>query len=284
MKELVKIVIFSLILMSGFVGFTRFGIPLILPEPPPVEEKLSGDITMEQYIALGNRIFDKKGTCPLCHNPVGGRAPLLDAIGSVASDRLKDERYKGSATNVEEYLRESMLEPTAFVVKGFGKKGTNDTVSPMPIINKGAIKLSEVEINAVIAFLQSNSGVDVTVALPTGDAGATDEEEPAEIKVAENAAEAFVKFECATCHSHPLIEEGGDIGPDLASLKNAAAKRKKGMSAERYVAESITNPNAFIVADFDEDMMPADYPERMTISELTMIVDAVLGKEAKKEE
>ncbi len=284
MKELIKIVIFSIVMMMGFTGYTRYGIPLIIPEPPPVEETLSGEITMDQYIAFGDKIFNGKGTCMLCHNPVGGRAPVLDTAGSIATERLKDARYKGAATNAEEFLRESLIDTSAYVVVGFGKKGTNDTVSPMPNVSKGAIGLSEVEMNAVIAYLQSLAGVDVTVPLPSGDAAATAEEEPAEIKVAENAAEAFEKFECGTCHMHPLIEEGGDIGPDLTPMKEAAAKRVKGMSAERYLAESITDPNAFLAGEYDEDMMPADYPERMTVAELNMIVDAMLGIETKKEE
>jgi len=281
MLHIIKIVGFSIAVMLGFVGFATYGIPLIVPEPPPVEEKLTGDITMEQFIALGKKIFNKKGTCTLCHNPVGGRAPLLEAVASTAAERLEDPRYKGSAQNAEEYIRESMLDPSAFVVSGFGKKGTNDTLSPMPVINKGAIGLSDVEINAVISFLQSLSGMDVTVSLPSGeDAAADEEEEVQEIKVAENAVEALSKFECATCHVHPKIEDGGEVGPDLTNIAKTAGKMKKGMSARQYVVESIINPNAFIAdkENFEPDMMPADFGRRMTVVELDMIVNALLGR------
>jgi len=284
MKVLISIVIFSLIVVCGFAGYTTFGLPLIIPEAPPVEEKLTGEITMDQYIALGKKIFEGKGTCTLCHNPVGGRAPILDQVGQVASERLKDERYKAKATTVAEYLHESMVEPSAYVVAGFGKKGTNDTVSPMPDVSKGAIGLNEVEINAVIAFMQDMSGVEVTVALPTGDAGAgAGEEEAAPVaKVAANAAEAFVKFECGTCHVHPLIEEGGDMGPDLAAIGPAAGQRKPGLSAEQFLMESIVKPNAVIADGFEADTMPDDYASRMTVIEMNMIIDAILGKTPKE--
>ena len=281
MQELIKILGVSLLVMLGFTGYARFGIPLIIPEPPPVEEKLTGEITMDQYIALGEKIFHGKGTCTLCHNPVGGRAPLLDQAGSIALERIKDERYKGKAKTGEEYLHESMVDPSAYVVAGFGKPGTNDTVSPMPDVSKGAIGLSDVEIGAVIAYLQSSAGVDVTVALPSGEAATAgaEEEAPAEIKVAETAEEAFVKFECVMCHAGPKIEEGGDVGPNLSGLAETAGQRKEGLSAEQFVAESIINPNAVIAEGFDPDTMPGDYASRITVAELNLMVNAILGKE-----
>ncbi len=275
--ELVKILLFSLSIMLAFVGFARFGVPLVVPAPPPVEEKLSGDITMEQYIALGDKIFNGKGTCTLCHSPVGGRAPLLATVGAIAAERLKDERYKGKATTPEEYLHESMVDPSAFVVAGFGKTGTNDTVSPMPNVSKGSIGLSDVEIGAVISYMQSIAGVEITVALPTGDA-AVSEDEPAEIKVAENAQEAYAKFGCPMCHVIPGEEESGDVGPDLGKLKDTAAGRKEGYSAEQFVIEAVINPAADIAEGYEEGM-PDDFGDQMMVTELNMIVNHLLGKE-----
>ncbi len=271
-----------MVVILGFVGYATYGIPLVVPEAPPVEEKLTGALTMDQFLALGKKVFDGKGTCTLCHSPVGGRAPLLDTVGSVANDRLKDPRYKGKAKTGEEYIRESMTDTSAFVVAGFGKPGTNDTVSPMPDVSKGAIALNEVELNSVIAYLQSNAGVEVTVALPTGAAPASDTPEPAKIEPAKTFSEAFTKFECVTCHMAPGVE-GGDMGPNLNALKAEAGKRKKGLSPEQYVTESLINPNAFVVKGFEPDMMPPDYASRMTVAELNLIVNGVLGKDAGKE-
>ncbi len=283
MFNIIKIVFFCLVIWVGFAAYTLVGIPLIIPAAPPVEERLTGEITMEQFVALGDRVFHGKGTCTLCHNALL-RAPLLDSIGAEAEAILKDPRYKGEATTGEEYLHESLVHPSAFVVAGFGKKGTNDTVSPMADVSKGAIALSDVEMDAVTAYLQSSAGVDVTVALPSGDAP-VEEEEVAEVKPAENATEALMKFECSMCHTHPLIEEGGDTGPDLTPLVTRAATMKKGMSAKQYLVEAILDPNAMIVEPdtYDEDTMPDDYADRMTVTEMNMIVDALLGKEEKKE-
>ena len=280
MRELLKIVVFALIVICGFAGYTTFGLPLIVPEAPPVEEKLSGDITMDQYIAIGKKIYDGKGTCTLCHNALL-RAPLLEPVAQLAPERLADSRYEAKATDIKEYIYESMVDPSAYVVATFGKTGSNDTISPMPDVSKGAIGLSEVEIYAVVAYLQDVGGVDVTVDLPTGDAAPEEEEESAEIVVAENVEEAMTKFDCATCHIHSTIEDGGDLGPDLTPLAKSAGTRKAGLSAREFIVESIIDPNAVIAPDFESDMMPDDLASSMTVTELNMIVDALLGKSGK---
>ncbi len=279
-SELGKILGYSLFIMLAFVGFAKFGIPLVIPELPPVEEKITGAMTQDQMVAMGDKIFHGKGTCTLCHSPVGGRAPLLDGVATRAPERIKDPRYKGKAKTGEEYIRESMKEPSTYVVAGFGKPGTNDTVSPMPQIDKGAIGLNDVEINAVIAYFQKSSGLPVTVPLPTGAAAApaAGGAEAAAPKPAATAEEAFNKYGCVTCHKVPGIAEGGDMGPDLTKLASAAGSRKPGMSGEMYIIESISTPNAYVVKGFDPDIMPGDFAEKVTMSEMNLIVKALLGK------
>jgi len=143
MRTFFGIVAFSLLIIGFFAGFSNLGIPQINPAPPPVEEKVDlGAMTMDQFIALGEKIVTGKGTCMLCHNAVGGRAPLLDGVAKVAGDRLKDPRYKGTASDLAGYIRESMAVPSAFVVAGFGKAGSGDSESPMPDVTKGSIGLA----------------------------------------------------------------------------------------------------------------------------------------------
>ncbi len=153
----------SIVLAEGESGIYK------LTELPPAEKAT----TIEQYIAIGERIFNGKGTCTLCHNPVSGRAPLLDKVGAIAEERLKDPRYKGKAKTGEEYIHESMVDPSAYVVAGFGKPGTNDTVSRMLNVSKGAIGLSDAEMGAIIAYLQQIAGVKITVKLPMGGTSAS---------------------------------------------------------------------------------------------------------------
>jgi cytochrome c551/c552 len=263
MKNFFKVVGFSLFAIVAFALYANYGIPKINPAPPPVEEKIDlGAMTMDSFIALGDKIFNGKGTCTLCHNALGGRAPMLDTVAAIAGERMADARYKGTATNAEEFIYESLVKPSAFVVSGFGKAGTNDTVSPMPDVSTGSVGLSEVELKAVVAYLQDKAGTDVTVEIPTEAPAEEEEGEGAERVVAKTAEEVIENYGCTMCHKIAAGE--GDMGPDLTRI--GAAKSRE------YLRRSILDPNADIAAGFDADMMPGDIGDQMAASELELLV------------
>jgi mono/diheme cytochrome c family protein len=267
MKNLLKVTVFSLLTIGFFAGFSNYGIPEINPAPPPTEEKLDlGSMTMDDFIAVGNKAFNGKGTCTLCHNAVGGRAPLLDDVATVATDRMADPRYQGKATTVEEYLLESMVEPSAYVVAGFGKAGSSDTESPMPNASTGSIGLSEPELKAVIAYLQDIGGADVTVEIPADaeEAQAETQEAPPATTArapAASAEEIVARLACIACHK--LGGEGGALGPDLSRV---GATRD-----EQYLRRAILNPAAEITEGFPP-IMPPGYGDQLYASELEMLV------------
>lgn len=277
MRNLLKVVVFGLVTVGLFAGYSNFGIPPIEPEPPPKREKLDlGAMTMDQFVALGEKTFNGKGTCTLCHNAVGGRAPPLDKVGTVARARLADARYQGKATDVESYLYESMVDPSAYVVAGFGKAGTNDTVSPMAAVSTGSIGLSEAEIKAVIAYLQEISGIEVTVEIPTdlGVESVKERHEEAKRPPLDTPEQAIAEFGCGACHK--VAGEEGELGPDLTAI---GAERDK-----VYLRRSILDPNADIAEGFEADVMPGDYGERLYAKELEMLVDYLAGlKEGEKQ-
>ncbi|NIP72463.1 MAG: c-type cytochrome [Gammaproteobacteria bacterium] len=269
MKTFLSIVVFSLLVIALFSGYSSFGIPQVKPAPPPVEEKLDlGAMTVERFVALGERIYEGKGTCTLCHNPVGGRAPLLEEAVTLAEERLADPRYQGSATDAQSYLYESMAEPSAYVVAGFGKAGTGDTVSPMPNILAGRIGLSEVEVRAVIAFLQALGGAEITVEMP-GEAAAA-EERPAEAEPRPpfaTAEDAIAELACGACHK--VAGEEGEFGPDLTRI---GAVRDRD-----YLRRAILEPNAEIADGYEPEMMPEDYGVQLYAAELEMLLDYLAG-------
>jgi mono/diheme cytochrome c family protein len=271
MKTFLAVILFSLANIAFFAGFSNFGIPQVTPDPPPAEEKLDlSAMTMPRFIALGERVAEGKGTCALCHNAVGGRAPLLEQAATVAKERIADVRYQGEATDVEGYLRESMVDPSAYVVPGFGKAGSDDKISPMPNMASGSIGLSEAEIAAVIAYLQSSGGVEVTVAIPSDAEPAEEESGAAEAEqrpVFENVEDAIVELGCGACHK--VAGEEGDLGPDLTLI---------GRRVDRdYLRRSILNPNAELAQGFDSDLMPDDYGEQLYAVELELLVDYLAG-------
>ena len=258
MKNFIKVSGFSLLMIGGFSAYSNFGIPQIKPEPPPVEEKLElGAMTMEQFVALGGKIYNGKGTCTLCHNAMG-RAPMLDKIGSVAAETLKNPNYKGAAKTVEEYLHEALVKPSAYVVAGFGKAGSNDSESPMPDVSAGGIGLNEAEIAAVIAYLQESSGSEVTVAIPAMSTASS--KESAAPKTPE---EVIAKYTCGACHV--VAGQTGTLGPSLAKI--GATKSRE------YLRQAILDPDAVVPKGYAAGMMPKTYGEQLKAQELEMLVN-----------
>lgn len=270
MKIFFKVLGFNIFVISSFAIYSNFGIPQVKPAPPPVEEKLDlGAMTMDTFIALGDRIFNGKGTCTLCHNAVGGRAPMLNSVAAISEERMKDPRYKGEATNSGEYIYESMTKPSAFVVVGFGKAGTNDAVSPMPDVSSGSVGLSDAELKAVVAYLEDKAGLDVTVEIPTDAGDAEEEEEETERVAVKTPEEAVEKYGCIMCHKIAGYEDG-DIGPDLRKIGSTRNKD--------YLRRSVLDPNADLAEGFEADMMPPDMGDQMAASELEMLVNYMAGQ------
>lgn len=121
---------------------------------PPAETVISEEMTPEDLAVVGRDIAEGKGICLTCHT-VGQsgalRFPDLDGIAGLAERRV--EGLSGL-----EYLAQSLYDPGAYIVEGFNPG--------MPEIHKPPIGLSDDEILAVIAWLQSMGG-EPTVNLDT---------------------------------------------------------------------------------------------------------------------
>ncbi len=119
---------------------------------PPKETALKKEMSSDELVKAGKEIAEGKGLCSTCHT-VGKsgalRFPDLDGIGARAASR------RPGHSDVD-YLAESIYDPNLFIVPGFNPG--------MPVINKPPIGLSDQEILAVIAYLQSLGGkVSVTM-------------------------------------------------------------------------------------------------------------------------
>ena len=261
MKALARPLLFSVLLILAFAGVT-YVLPQMKGEAPVEQEVALGELTMDSFIEMGERLYAGKGTCTLCHNKLG-RAPelLTFDVTKISLERIADSQYRGKAKDAEGYLRESMRQPSAYVVKGFGKKGSDDAESPMPAVDQPPIQLSEVEIDAIVAYLQKKDGNPVTVALPQAApaAGKIDEAAEAKPAPARSPEEVMAKFACAACHS--ILKTQSAVGPDL----NDVGKRLK----IDQIRSSIIDPKA-VIAEGYPPIMP-DFPA-MTLAELDAIV------------
>lgn len=131
---------------------------------PPTETALKMEMSSDELVKAGKEIADGKGLCSTCHT-IGKsgalRFPDLAGIGARAASR------RPGHSDID-YLAESIYDPNLFIVPGFNPG--------MPVINKPPIGLSDQEILAVIAYLQSLGGK-VTVTMeskvwPLGSAAA----------------------------------------------------------------------------------------------------------------
>jgi mono/diheme cytochrome c family protein len=261
MKELARPLGFSVALILIFASVT-YVLPQMKGEAPDEKEADVGALTMDSFVAMGEKLYQGKGTCTLCHNKLG-RAPdlLTYDVAKVSLERIADAQYRGKAKDAEGYLRESLLQPSAYVVKGFGKKGSNDAESPMPAVDQAPIQLSEVEIGAIVAYLQKKDGNAVTVALPAAAPAAQKKDEAAAAAPApaQSPEEAIAKFGCAACHS--VLKTESAVGP---SLKDVGKRLKIDQ-----IRTSIVDPKAEIAKGYPP-IMP-EFPT-MTVTELEMIV------------
>jgi hypothetical protein len=78
-------------------------------------------------LADGTETVDQifaKAQCIMCHTipgipgAVGKQGPVLEE-GTNAPNRIKDPAYKGAAHSTPEYIMESVVSPSTYVVKGF---------------------------------------------------------------------------------------------------------------------------------------------------------------------
>lgn len=221
----------------------------------PEELVLSAEATPEELVAAGEELYAGAGGCTACHG-LGTRAPdLLGVVGSVCEERVPGQ-------SCEEYLHESLVEPQAYVVEGF-----------QPIMPDMRRTLSETQIWALVAFLQSQGGQVTVTAEELAAAGA---ETPA--GVAEGAAKAapapgvagsgprevIRAAGCLTCHV--LNGEGGPVGPPLDGVGTRLTPAQ--------IRQAILYPNADTTAGYEAfaGTMPATFGEQLTAAQLEAVV------------
>ena len=158
-KTFLKIAAFSVFVVLCYAVLVEVVVP---PVKTSVQSSgvAAAPETPEGFIALGEGLYNGRGACALCHESAGGRAPSLAGIIRIAEERIKDIAYKGGAKNAEEYIIESMVNPSAYVVSGFGVKGSAESlISPMPDVTKGAIGLNQTELKAITMYLLKRGGL-----------------------------------------------------------------------------------------------------------------------------
>ena len=265
MSNLIKIVLLTF-LTTLFYWYVGQQVPQKETHPPETTE-IRASMNIDEMVAAGQEVFSGKGTCTLCHTigSPGNRAPDLAGVGGRASVT------RAGYSDVD-YLAESLYEPLVHVVEGY-----NPIMTPA---NKAPINLTELEILAVIAYLQSLGGTPsvtpdttLTYFAGGGEPVAADSEPEAGAPASPVAAvldpeELMQKFLCITCHSYTGPMQM--LGP---SLHDIGAIRTKG-----EIYESIIDPDGVLTEGYPQGLMMATlnaigFYEQVTTAQLKSIVD-----------
>lgn len=198
-------------------------IPQVQSEVPQTLT-LGANVTPEQLVAAGEKVFNGIGGCTTCHG-LGTRAPnlLTDEKGTGPIGVRCGKREAGK--DCKAYLYESLDQPTAYIVSGYQPI--------MPVMTK---QLSPAQIWSVIAFLESQGGtVDVTASdIPTTSttsSTSTTTGSGGSGGFAGGSTDPKAIIQAAGCLAcHKLDGQGQTIAPDLTHVgarRDAESIRKK---------------------------------------------------------
>jgi mono/diheme cytochrome c family protein len=244
--------------MGSYTWYAN-SIPQIESKPPEELSLEGGNVSPQQLVAAGEKIFREKGQCTTCHG-IGraGRGPDLAGVGARAATRKPG--MKPAA-----YLVESLLSPTAFIVEGFPPI--------MPNVSKPPIGLNRSEVWATAAFLESLGGtVDVKlddvpqIAAAQAGAGAASLELPGDPKAGQ--AVFTGKGACIACHKAGTIG-ASPVGPDLSNIA--------GSQTPEYIMGKILDPaSKGTVSGFPPNVMPKTFGQQLSAKEYLDLVSFLL--------
>lgn len=220
------------------VGHSTMRASLIVMEPAEYARwKEEKPLAATGSLAEQGKALVEKSGCLGCH-AVEGKEKVGPNFGGIYGRKvlLADGT---SLTADEEYLRESILDPNARVVKGY---------PPVMPTYKGSLPAGDVA--AVIAYLKSLSGGG-----QEGKEGTGEEREEGESGEVRRGNRLAGKLGCLGCHS---VDGSAMVGPSFKGLFGRQvefAGDGKGTADEAYIRESITRPGAKVVKGYP-DIMP----------------------------
>ena len=197
----------------------------------------------EPDLSNGKAQFVEK--CGSCHElgragTAGTQGPSLDAAFQTAlADGIDRETVEGVVYKQILHPRKNSIMP-AGLVEGQNAK----------------------DVAAYVAYAADRPGDDSGALASAG------------LAQAKTGEQIFTAAGCAGCHTFAPAGSNGTIGPNLDDLAAAAGQREPGKSAEEYVRESLTNPEAFLVEGFG-NAMPS-YEGRLTDEQIQALVDYLL--------
>ncbi|MFV1975574.1 MAG: c-type cytochrome [Candidatus Scalindua sp.] len=192
----------------------------------------------------GEKIYWGDGQCHTCHS-IGTsgsatRGPNQEGLASRAEERAKEA---GLSSGLE-YLVESIVNPSAYVVEGY------DNI--MPKVYDAPIMLNREQIQAVLTYLQTLGGESDIEAVSkfkekipevSGEA-VVQWVPPIDVDIKEGELVFFDESRGVTCSKcHVLNGKGSKVGPDLTGIG--------AVQTPQYLIESVLKPSEIIVKGFE---------------------------------
>jgi mono/diheme cytochrome c family protein len=197
----------------------------------------------EPDLSNGKAQFVEK--CGSCHElgragTAGTQGPSLDAAFQTAlADGIDRDTIEGIVHDQILHPRKNSIMP-AGLVKGDDAR----------------------DVSAYVGYAAAKSGEDEGALATAG------------LAQAKTGDQIFTAAGCAGCHTFAPAGSNGTIGPNLDELAAAAGEREPGKSAEDYVRESLTMPEAFLTEGFG-NAMPS-FEGRLTDEQIQALVDYLL--------
>ena len=230
----------------------------------------------------GQEIFNSGGAkdlykpeyaCATCHTLDGSKSdhgyggPSLLGIATRAGDRV-------AGLSAEEYIRQSIVDPAAYVTERYGSKMSNVAIQ----------WLTDGEIDDLVAFLLTQESTEDIAPPPQGNP-ILGVEVDLDREIAEGDAlrgkNAAVKYRCLGCH----LEENPEFGVPFTATEDLpnillrgelriADPAYKGQATNNleYILESIFIPDVYILPGKFEEAMPDTFHMRITDQELANIM------------
>jgi len=223
-------------------------------EYPPAKQNITVSTSPTDLANIGEEIVRVKGGCLICHKVTESgnvRGPdLRQAAGKAAT------RKEGMGA--EAYLLESITQPDVFLVPGYPKM--------MPSALKPPANLNLAEVKAVIAYLQTLGGIEVTVKIEASDIAAAKAAGPVH-----KGKGAMGTYGCVGCHK--VEGEGGEVGPELTKVGATRTPEE--------LLQKIVNPAAWTTAGYQPGIMPVEIGKSIPEGDRHEIVAYLMGLSGK---
>lgn len=216
-----------------------------------------------QAIEVGAALFENN--CSTCHGKNGegvpGLCPPLNDV-NFFQGRLSEVGWSGS---LEDYIVATVSSGRLTSTRPQLYAGQGRPAMPAWSERYGG-PMREDQIRNIARFILNWEATATGEVILTQIEGEYDPNDPLS-----RGQKVYAENGCGGCHTLGSLS-AGVVGPNLTQIGTIAADRIDGQSAEEYIRQSITNPGAYVVETFPENVMPQNFSEILSEEQINDLV------------